>query len=384
MANVVVLPKMGVTMVSGMVSSWLKAEGDYVKEGETLFEVETDKVTQDVESDCSGYLRKILVPEYVRVPITTPIAVITADEQEDIAPLLLELEKKEEAAEAEEETAPVQTAVKKEKAARIAASPRAKKLAQENGIDLADIPSTGARISEDDVKKYLETLAAKNDGENIPYTGKRRFIGEKLLHSATSKPHIYDMLTVDMTAVMTRRAADKKAGRKPFSTADYLIMACAHALANNPIINSTMVGETITQHRNINIGYAVATPDGLIVPVIHHMQDKQIEEVSAERAALVEKALHGGLSTDDVTDGTFTISNLGTMGVKFLTAIVNEPEVSILAVGCIEKRPVVDEDDQIAVRYCMDITLCSDHRVVDGYQAANTLCDIKKYLESVK
>lgn len=385
MGYVVVLPKMGVTMVSGMVTQWIKTEGEPVQAGEPLFEVETDKVTQEVESDYSGVLRKVLVEEFERVPISTPIAII-AEPEEDIGPLLEDLAQRAVAGDvvtAEPEAADQAVRSAGAEGQRVPASPRARKLAQEQGIDLAVVPSAGPRVTEDEVKRYMD-FAPASGGTTVPYTGTRRIIGEKLLHSYSTKPHIYDMLTVDMSAVMARRAADKQAGREPYSTADYLIMACAHALEANPIVNSTMEGEIITQHSDINIGYAVATSNGLIVPVVKCLKDKDIEEVHRERTNLVDKALHGGLSMEQVTGGTFTISNLGTMGVKTLTAIVNEPEASILAVGAIEKRPVVGERDQILVAWCMDITLCSDHRVVDGFQAANTLCSIKDYLEQVK
>lgn len=391
MGHIIVMPKLGVTMERGTIVSWLKKEGDFIEEGESFVEVETDKTSQEVESEFEGILRKILMDEDEEAAVGTPIAVI-AGEDEDIETLLEEAARYEKAEEAEiitmveeEKEAVSETA---EKGGRINATPRAKKLAKERGVELASVPFSGSRITEEDVESYLsgnsDSVGEVPEGELIPYTGIRKFIGEKLLHSYNSKPHIYDMITVNMSAVMARRQADKSARANAYSSADYLMMACADALAKNKIVNSTIQGEKITQHDQINIGYAVATDRGLIVPVIKGLEKMDIQKAAGVKAELVKRALDNHLTAADLEGGTFTISNLGTMGVKTLTAIINEPEAAILAVGALEKRVIVGEGDIPAVAWCMDITLCSDHRVIDGYNAAKTLAAIREYLENIK
>lgn len=402
MGEIVVLPKLGVTMEEGLVTQWFKEEGEAIDVGEMLLEVETDKVTLEVEAETGGIVRKILLEEMEKVPIGTPIAII-ADEDEDISALLESLENQaaqpgaapaggaNAGASDGSGTATVMggTSAGTPGAAQpatgaptgVIATPRAKALARQAGIDIALVNGTGenGRIGEDDVRRFVD--GAATGGTRIPYDGTRKVIGEKLQHSLSTKPHFYDMLTVDLTAVERARAARKAAGKVVPSAADYLMTACQHALAENPLVNSTFQGDVITQHTEMNVGYAVATDRGLMVPVLKGLQDMDVEAVKEKRGALVKKALEGTLSMDDMSGGTFTVSNLGPMGVKTLTAIINEPEVSILAVGAIEKRVVVDENDQMVVAPCMDLTLCSDHRVLDGLIAAGMLGAIKTYLE---
>lgn len=390
MGYIVGMPKLGVTMERGTIVRWLKEEGEFLGEGESFVEVETDKTTQEVESEFEGIIRKILLEEEEEAAIGTPIAIV-AEENEDINALLEEASRFENPEEAE-----IISMVEEEKESfdevsraseKISATPRAKKLAKENGITLADIPFADARITEEDVVSYLsgasQLVEESNAGELIPYTGIRKFIGEKLLHSYNSKPHIYDMLTVNMSAVMARKSVDKAAGKKTFSPTDYLMMACVEGLKRNKIVNATIVGDKIKQHKEINIGYAVATDRGLIVPVVKNIENADIFQIAEKKAELVKKALDNKLSAKEMEGGTFTISNLGAMGVKTLTAIINEPEASILAVGALEKRVIVGPGDQPEVAWCMDLTLCSDHRVIDGFNAANMLNAMKDYLEGI-
>ena len=385
MAEIVIMPKLGVTMETGAVVRWLKTEGDSVAVGDALFEVETDKVTQEVESSIAGILKKILVYDSNIIPVGTPVAII-AGQNEDISGLLNGIRK-------ENSDNTEQTIVLDSKGGQamecssqninIIASPRARKLAKDSGVDLSALAKQigGARITEDHVKAFLGKEDCVAD-KTIPYTGIRKIIGEKLLYSYSNKPHIYDVVTVNLNKLMNRRDELKQARQPVPNVSDYIVMACAKALQKNPIVNSTMVEDKITQHVSINIGYAVAADKGLIVPVIKNVERMDMERLTQIRATLVDKALSGSLAPDDVRGGTFTISNLGVKGIKFFTAIINEPEVALLAVGAIEKRVVACENDQIGIAHCFDLTLCSDHRVIDGYIAASTLQDIKNYLES--
>ncbi|HHW49828.1 MAG TPA: 2-oxo acid dehydrogenase subunit E2 [Clostridiaceae bacterium] len=388
MAIEVLMPKMGVTMEEGTILKWYKKEGDFVKKGDILFGIETDKATMDVESEATGTLLKILFDEGSQVRVTSAIAII-GEEGEDISELIEKLQPKNtaETSSAKKGTASnsgTGTRTETSDGARVIATPRARKLANEHNIDISLVKCSGDRnrITEEDVLRYLESLKDKKSSE-MPYDGIRKIVGEKLLRSYQEKPHIYLTIEVDMSKLVDKREKMRAENRKVPSIADYIVRACAIALKKYPELNSKLVDGKIIMQERINIGYAVDTPKGLMVPVIKNVSDMSINEIAETRHKLVEKALNGSLRPDELEEGTFTISNLGNYGVKEFTAIINTPETAILAVGAIENRVVALPDKSIAVRPCMNMTISVDHRVVDGALAAKALALIKNCLENL-
>lgn len=394
MAMEVLLPKLGVTMAEGKILKWLKKEGDYVEAGEALFEIETDKASMEVESTDGGYLKKILVNEGETVPVTTSIAIL-GDKDEDIITNAAGAAGKSSGTEKDTEVMPeAQIPAEKYGASSgtiIIATPRAKKTAKHKGVDLSKVKGTGenGRISEEDVLNYIkesiEGGAAVNEAlregpEILPYDGIRRIIGDRLSMSCRQSPHIY------MTAeVCMQKCIDLKNSMKEryegVNISDFIVKAAAKALVEYPMINSSLEDDRIVIRKEINIGFAVDAPKGLIVPVIAKAGKKSIEDMAKDRSLLVGKAVANTLKPADLQGGTFTISNLGTYGIDSFTAIINPPECAILAVSSIKKKLIVEDDDSIKIKPMMNITLSVDHRIVDGAMAAKFICSIKKHLE---
>jgi pyruvate dehydrogenase E2 component (dihydrolipoamide acetyltransferase) len=371
----VVMPKLSLTMKTGTIVQWLKKEGENVEKGEPLVEVLSEKVTYDIEAPSSGILRKIFAAEGAEVPIDTTIALITLPEEE--IPEVIEPRKVETVTAAGEEIS-----VSKEKVERvlIAASPAAKRLAREHGIDLTQIVGTGpeGRIVEKDVERFIEErmrLAPKVK-EVIPLTGVRKTVAERVSLSFRTAPHSTISMEVDMTA------ASKLREKTQFSYTEILVKTVAEALKKHPILNSTLEDDKIKIFENINIGVAVATEKGLIVPVVHDADKKTLPEVASEVKELVEKAREGKLEKENVSGGTFTITNLGMYGVDVFTPIINPPETAILGVGRIMEKPVV-VNGEIKIKPIMILSLSYDHRVIDGAPAAQFLKTIKELLESI-
>jgi len=433
------MPKLGLTMVEGKVLKWLKKEGDTVKKGEPLFEVESDKSSFTVEAPADGILRVILAGEGETVPCTQTVAVI-AEVDEDISSLLGEEQTR--PAEGEKESplnvshnvsasSPVSHSDKKVKI-----SPRAKKLAKEHNIDYTQITGTGpkGRIIEKDVKAFIERqaknkitpLAAKIAQEKdidlttvkgsgvsgrifstdlpvvgtgtsiesrvsatnqkditvVPYTGMRKVIGDRLSQSKLTAPHVYFTVSVDMTRAKEVRTSIYKMSEEKISYTDIIVYATARALLKYPALNASLNNDEIIYHNYVNIGIAVAIENGLIVPVIRDAHRKSLIEISHEAKKLVQKARDHKLMPDEYKGSTFTVSNLGMTGIEDFTAIINPPEVAILAVSAIKKTPVVNEEtDEIEIKPMMNITLSADHRVIDGMVAAEFLKKLKTYLE---
>jgi pyruvate dehydrogenase E2 component (dihydrolipoamide acetyltransferase) len=371
----VVMPKLSLTMKTGTIVQWYKKEGENVEKGEPLVEVLSEKVTYDIEAPSSGILRKIFAAEGAEVPIDTTIALITLPEEE--IPEVIEPRKVETVTAAGEEIS-----VSKEKVERvlIAASPAAKRLAREHGIDLTQIVGTGpeGRIVEKDVERFIEErmrLAPKVK-EVIPLTGVRKTVAERVSLSFRTAPHSTISMEVDMTA------ASKLREKTQFSYTEILVKTVAEALKKHPILNSTLEDDKIKIFENINIGVAVATEKGLIVPVVHDADKKTLPEVASEVKELVEKAREGKLEKENVSGGTFTITNLGMYGVDVFTPIINPPETAILGVGRIMEKPVV-VNGEIKIKPIMILSLSYDHRVIDGAPAAQFLKTIKELLESI-
>lgn len=386
MVKKVIMPKLGETMEEGEIIKWLKKEGDAVKEGEPLLEIATDKANIEVEATSSGYLKKILVKEGDIVPITKTIAYIVDSMDEEIP--LEEGESKKEVEvsdEKEEEKKETPTQLR-----GVKASPLAKKLAREKGVDLTKIKGTGpgGRIVKEDVIKAIEKMAVpqveKIEGEQKEIVPSRveKIMAEKMQLSKREIPHFYLTVEVDFSEAVKLREdlIDEFGDEIRISYTDFLIKACAKALHKLPRINSHYLQGKIISFSRVNIGLAVAREEGLVVPVIKDAHRKGLFEIAKERVELVKKAMEDKLSLDDIEGGTFTLSNLGMMQIKNFAAIINPPQVCLLATGEIKDRPVAIEGEVFVVPV-MEMTLSCDHRVVDGYLGSKFLQEVKKNLE---
>ncbi|MET0938234.1 MAG: dihydrolipoamide acetyltransferase family protein [Gaiellaceae bacterium] len=400
MASEVKLPRLGQGMESGTVVKWLKAEGDAVEKGQPLYELDTDKVTQEVEAEASGVLLKIVVPEG-EFAVGTTLALIGDAGEEVEAPAG---EKTREQPPAEPEPAPASA----EKAAppperrqgeRIKASPLARRLAREQGVDLASVKGTGpeGRIVAEDVERLApeaapaaapaaappaEPARVAEGVERVPLTSVRRTIARRLTE-AWEIPVFQLVVSADMESVnqlvARRRELDPE---ERVTVTDVLVKVCAAALMRHRAVNVQVTDEELLVFPYANVAIAVATDRGLMVPVIHGAEHLSLAEVAAARAVVVGRARDGRLHREDVEGGTFTISNLGMFGLDQFTAVLNPPQAAILAVGASQERPVV-RYGEIVARPTMTITLTCDHRAVDGAPAAEFLETVKAMLEDL-
>jgi pyruvate dehydrogenase E2 component (dihydrolipoamide acetyltransferase) len=392
MAAEVKLPRLGQGMETGTIVKWLKAEGDEVAKGEPLYELDTDKVTQEVEAEAEGVLLKIAIPEG-EVPVGTTIAFI-GEAGEDVPDVSgngkVEVEAPPEPAEAapepkREEPEPP-APVERKPGERIKASPLARRIARERGIDLASLRGTGpeGRIIAEDVDRAGVAPAAAvtppGEVESVPLTSIRRTIARRLTEAWTV-PVFQLQVSADMA-----RADELVAGARELhpevrvSVTDLLTKVCASALQRHPDVNVSFTDEALLRHPSANVGIAVAAPQGLVVPVVKSAERLSLAEIAAVRADLVDRARNQKLTTDDMAGGTFTISNLGMFGVEAFVAVLNPPQAAILAVGTTEDRPVA-RDGAVVVRPTMTMTLTVDHRAVDGAPAAQFLQTVKAMLE---
>jgi pyruvate dehydrogenase E2 component (dihydrolipoamide acetyltransferase) len=387
------LPRLGQGMEAGTIVRWLKSEGDAVAKGEPLYELDTDKVTQEVEAEAGGVLLTILVPEG-EVGVGTTIAVIGA-EGEEIAvsppagagpPEAVTEAKAEEEIPALERPAPAPS----RDGGRVKASPLARRMARERGIDLTTLQGTGpdGRIVAEDV----ETAAlparevpptAPAEVEVIRLSSLRKTVARRLAE-AWEAPVFQLTVTADaseLVATRERMVALLREGDTKPTVNDLLTRLVARALMRHRAVNAHFVGDEIRRYATANVGIAVATPNGLIVPVIREAERKSVQEIAAERADLVGRAREGKLQYQDLEEGTFTISNLGMYGVGQFVAVLNPPQVAILAVGSIEDRPLVVDGDLLVVP-AMTMTLTCDHRAIDGSDGAEFLGTVKALVES--
>jgi len=369
------MPRLSLTMKTGTVVQWFKKEGETVQKGEPLVEVLSEKVTYDVEAPESGVLRKILAQEGTDVPVTQAIGIIAVPDEQISEVEAAPTTPAEEAAKAE--VVSERKLVEKVEE-RILASPAAKRLAREHGVDLSKVVGTGPerRIVEDDVKRFLEgTKVMPRVREVVPLIGIRKTAAERVSLSARTAPHSTVTMEVDMTNAV-RLHEETQA-----SYTDILVKAVAQALREHPIMNSTLENEQIKIFEDINVGVAVATEKGLVVPVVHNADKKLLSEIASAIRLLVDKAREGKLTREDVTGGTFTITNLGMYGVDVFIPIINPPETAILGVGRVFEKPVV-VNKEITVKPTMQLSLSFDHRIVDGAPAAQFLQKVKQLLES--
>jgi pyruvate dehydrogenase E2 component (dihydrolipoyllysine-residue acetyltransferase) len=415
MATEIKLPRLGQGMESGTVVRWLKQEGERVEKGEPLYELDTEKVTQEVEADASGVLLKIAVQEG-EVPVGQTIAVI-GEEGEAVPEGEPEAEPEvEEAPEEEGSRAPArdeerergrEPAVEAEPQpeaeapqpsagdGRVKASPLARRIARERGIELAQVRGTGpeGRIVAEDVERAVAAPAAAPaapaaaptpvaEPEVEQLTSIRKTIARRLT-KAWEAPVFQLVMSADMTRTQELREQlvelTREGETKP-TVSDVLTKVCAAALRRHPQVNAHYTDETLTRFPTADVGMAVATDRGLVVPVIRGAERLSLAEIAAVRADLVTRARDAKLKQEDLEGGTFTISNLGMYGIEQFVAVLNPPQVAILAVGVIEEKPVVADGD-LEIKPMMTLTLTCDHRALDGSVASEFLGTVRALLE---
>lgn len=387
MASRVVMPKLSDTMEEGVLLAWKRREGDQVQAGEVLAEIETDKAVMDLEAFASGILRKILVQNGETVPSGTLIGVI-GEADEDITAALTDTIAATPAAGSSTKAStapsagPVAAMPTRAEGVHPIASPRAKALAAERGIDLSTIAGTGpgGRIVEDDVVKAMPATQAMPPGTDHPLSQMRKAIARATTQSKAPVPHFYLTIDVDMEQAERLRDQFKQSRQSHPSVTDLLIKAVALALIHHPEINVSYTGEAIRRHASIDIGVAVGMEDGLITPVIRNCGAKALHDISVESQTLIERAKQKRLHPDEYTGATFSISNLGMYDVENFIAVLIPPQAASVAVGAIRDVPVMQNGSVTAGRR-MKITLSCDHRALDGLQGAAFLKTLKRILE---
>ncbi len=401
MAEVIRMPRLSDTMEEGVIVGWMKKVGDEISPGDILAEVETDKATMDLESFDSGTLLHIAVMEG-SVPVDGIIAII-GEKGDDVESILAEasngqtkayetvVENKQEP----EELAPISGAQQAPASSgeRLKASPLAKKMALDAGIKLEGIRGTGehGRIIKRDVEQAINEPATMTSAvtsypssgfEDIELSQMRKTIARRLGESKFSSPHFYLTMKIDMTESMnSRKQINAMIEPNKISFNDLIVKACAVALKKHPNVNSSWLGGRIRRNFDVNIGVAVAVDEGLMVPVVRNADMKSLTEISSEVKDKAGRARDRRLDLEEMQGNTFTISNLGMFGIDEFTAIINPPDACILAVGGIEKTPVVI-NDSIVIRNIMKVTLSCDHRVVDGVMGSQFLLTVKSFLEA--
>jgi pyruvate dehydrogenase E2 component (dihydrolipoyllysine-residue acetyltransferase) len=396
------LPRLGQGMESGTIVRWLKQEGDQVEKGEALYELDTEKVTQEVEADAGGVLLKILAGEGEEIEVGKRIAVIgeageeveaqedptevaEGEEQEEGSPGPAREEERErgrEASAGEQDTEMTEPATTN--GGRLKASPLARRIARERGIELGSLTGTGpeGRIVAEDVERAATSPAhatagsAPLEAEVEKLSSLRKTIARRLT-DAWQAPAFQISMSADMTRAQELRERLRDDG---VTVTDVLTKLSAIALLRHRHLNAHYADDEIRIFPNAHVGLAVATERGLLVPVLREVERKSLVELAAERKALVDRTRQGKLSQDDLEGGTFTISNLGMYGVEQFIAVLNPPQVAILAVGAIEQRPVW-EGDAFVPRPLMSMTLTCDHRATDGATAAEFLRTVKALIE---
>lgn len=415
MAKLIVMPKLSDTMEEGAVANWLKKEGEAIEEGQDLLEIETDKATMAFASSAEGVVLKILLEPKKTAPLGAPLCVIGAKgEAFDLNDLIAKSQVGSKSAAKPTPSKSNAASVPSKPAAtmpmssssgeaalpggRIKASPLAKKMAQDKGIDLANIQGSGpaGRV----VMKDLENTSTRTGGglstafrsrgedRTVSLSMMRKTIAKRLLQGKNEAPHFYLTVSADMTrmndwrALLNRDAeSSKDQSVVKVSVNDLVTLAVSRALARHPEINASWQGDAIIEYGSVHICMAVALPTGLVTPVIRHADQMTVQEIARTGKQLAAKAKDGKLSNEDYAGGTFTISNLGMLGIEEFTAIINPPQAAILAVGTTIQVPWVDAKGQIVARPRMKMTLSCDHRVIDGAMGAHFLKTLVGFLE---
>jgi pyruvate dehydrogenase E2 component (dihydrolipoamide acetyltransferase) len=406
MAEVVRMPKLSDTMKEGVVAEWHKKVGDSVEPGDVLAEIETDKATMEFESFQEGVLLHIGVEKGAAAPVDSILAIL-GDKGEDIKSILAEEASKDTEPKKEEPkkvetlaipvgSAPVVSAPVKTVSAsapavdntngRVLASPLAKSLAKEKGINLSMVRGTGegGRIVKRDIDSYSggsSTFVGRESFSEVPASQMRTVIARRLAESKFSAPHFYLTMEIDMDAAIDARKSINEVAQVKISFNDIIIKAVAEGIKQNPLVNASWQGESIRYADHIHIGVAVAVEDGLVVPVVQFADGKTLTQISTQVKDFAVKAKTKKLQSQEMEGNTFTISNLGMFGIEQFTSIINIPEACILSVGAIKEVPVV-KNGQIVPGNVMKVTLACDHRAVDGAIGSAFLKTLKQLIES--
>ncbi len=425
MAEKILMTALSPTMEEGTIVSWSKKEGDAVGAGDVLCEVETDKATMDYEATQEGTLLKIVLKEGSGAKVGETIGII-GEEGEDYGDLLKETapaakpKKSEDSGEgsqkgsqkdkepADDDKSQKETEQDEPRAAaapkqaddggRVKASPLARRLAEEKGVDLSQISGSGpgGRIVKDDVENYTPSRAAASGAavggvataampaqdRESPVSSRRAIIAKRLAESKFGAPHYYLKSSINMSEVIRARNALNKTVPEKVSFNAFLMKFAAEAIKRHPVINSSWQGDTIREFASIDIGLAVDVGAGLITPIVRNCGAKGVKDIDAELVQLIDKARSNTLKPEEYTGATFSISNLGSFGVDEFTAIINPPGSAILAVGRTKKTPVVDEQtDSITVQPMMTVTLSCDHRVIDGAAGGRFLHELSLMMQ---
>jgi pyruvate dehydrogenase E2 component (dihydrolipoamide acetyltransferase) len=406
----VLMPQMGESITEGTITKWLKKVGDTVQRDEPIFEISTDKVDAEIPSPIAGTLTEIKVPEGSTVTINTVVAVIggAAGKSAAAAPSAPAPAASAQAAPA---TAP---SVSASEGDRVRSSPLVRKIAKDNNVDLGQVSGTGAsgRITKTDIVSHLEqgpkpvaaapassapaAAAPKaaapqpQPGELVPMSKMRSIIAQRMVESKRTSPHVHTVFKVDMTRIVKLREKEKtkyeqRNGVK-LTYMPFITRAAIHALRKHPIVNGSIEGDAIRYNKNINIGIAVALDWGLIVPVIKQTEEKNFLGIARGIVDVADRARNKKLAPDEISGGTFTLTNSGIFGEQFGTPIINQPQSAILGIGGLNKEAEVltdkDGNDSIAIRSIQRFTLGFDHRIVDGADAGKFMSDFKAYLEN--
>jgi pyruvate dehydrogenase E2 component (dihydrolipoamide acetyltransferase) len=406
MADLIMMPKLGFDMAEGTLVEWTKKVGDAVAEGDVIATIETDKANVEVTSFKAGVIRQLLVEPSTVVPVNTPIAVIgAADEPIDLAALgvkpAAQPEKAAAPARAEPATA-LPVAPVAVKAGPVTASPVARRMADELGIDLRQVPGSGpdGRVVKRDIEEYVKqhtqapaaaappiptpSFAPPGEGYRVePLTPMRQTIGRRMTESKQQAPHFYITMDVDMAAALDLRKQFNALlpETESISVNDLLVKAAAVALKQFPHINASFAGNEIHVHDRINIGIAVSREVGLVTTVLQDADKKSLAQIAKESREIISRAREGRMRAEEMVGGTLNISNLGMFGVEDFIAIISPPQAAVLAIGAIQRVPVVDESGQLVVGTRMKVTISADHRVTDGAEAARFLQAFKAALE---
>lgn len=428
MAYEILMPKLGLTMTEGTVEEWKFREGDYVKKGDALFSVSTDKLTNDVESETEGVLLKILLPAGETAPCKAVVGYL-GQEGESVPGGAKPVEG---TAAPQTETAPAaKPAYERRSGEPVIASPAAKKLAREKHIELSLVEGTGpkGRITLEDVENFLKAEAEKPLVKTSPTAAKlaaelgvdtttlgvegrvmkadvlaaaesagvgrvpesnelppvrvnslRRSIAANMLNSWHTSPRVVYTMPVDCTAMKALRAQLKARGAA-VSYNHIIMKVAAKALTEFPDMNARFADNSLIRYRHVNMGLAVAKNDGLIVPNVKQCEEKSLSEIAQATERLIEAVRSGSITMEDITGGTFTITNLGNYGVTYFSPIINQPELAILGVCAMADTPVV-RDGEVVVRPMMNLCLSADHRVIDGVMGAAFLKRVCELLEN--
>ncbi len=433
MATELTMPQMGYDMQEGTVVRWLKAEGTEIKRGEPIAEIETDKAVVEFQSYADGLLQRILVQEGHTVPVGEPIALVGDGDVADAVPAVTDTGEPETVASPgvdeelsvlsspeppQDQPAPprIEPARMASDGGRVRASPVARRIAEERGIDLTQVVGTGpgGRVTREDVEalpavtsevppsqadqedqepaadERPEPVAPEEDEpspagvETVPLTRMRRQIARVTVHSKAETPHFYVSTDIDMTRAMEMRqqinSSPSFEGAR-VSVNDLILKACVEALRAHPKFNAAFTSDGIRMHEHINIAMAIAGDDSLIVPAIKDAHTMSLREIAIASRDLAERAKGGTITAEEYTSGTFSVSNLGMFEVSGFAAIIHPPQSAVLAVGSVAKRPVV-RGDRIEIADMMTATVSADHRIVDGAEGALFIGEVKSFLEN--